>query len=116
MLTDTLLEIVLASLDEGKGLDIKSIDVKDKTSVTDFMLVVTGRSQRHVKSLGDHVVDDVKKNGFRPLGVEGEQAGEWVLIDFGDVIIHVMTAQTREFYQLEKLWEFDLPKASNSNQ
>ena len=105
--TDELTKIVLTSLDDAKGHDVKVIDVQEKCSFADSMVIVSGTSERHVKSLANHVVEDVKKRGFRPLGTEGGQVGDWVLVDLGDVILHVMTVRTREFYQLEKLWETD---------
>ena len=105
MQTEELLEIVKTTLDENKGGDIKVIDVRGRTSVTDYMVLATGTSERHLRALSDHVLDAVKKRDFKPLGVEGKQAGDWVLVDLGDVVVHVMSAQTRAFYQLEKLWE-----------
>ena len=107
MQTDKLLKIVQDTLDDKKDTNIKVIDVQGKTSITDYMVLATGTSDRHVKSLCDYVLVKVKENGLTPLGVEGDQGSEWVLLDLGDVILHVMTAQTREFYQLEKLWEVD---------
>ena len=107
MQIDELLNIVLETLDERKGQFITNIDVRGKTSVTDYMVIATGTSERHVRSICDYVVEKVKDSGFKPLGVEGGPGSEWVLVDLGDVILHVMTAQTREFYQLEKLWQPD---------
>ena len=102
-----LVTLVLAALDDGKGNDIKVIDVRDKTSITDYMVIASGTSDRHVVSLADRVVERAKLNQLMPLGVEGQNTGEWVLVDLGDAIIHVMKPQTREFYQLEKLWQGD---------
>jgi len=117
MQIDELLKNVLDTLDARKGQFITSIDVRGKTSVTDYMVIATGTSERHVHSLCDYVVEKVKDNGFKPLGVEGGPGSEWVLVDLGDVILHVMTAQTREFYQLEKLWETDFSEdASQAEQ
>jgi ribosome-associated protein len=109
MTTEQLLQLVLFALDDGKGRDIKIIDVRGKTSIADFMVIASGTSERHVKSLAGHVVEEAKKNEAPPIGVEGENVGEWVLVDLGDVIVHVMKPQTREFYQLEKLWHGDFP-------
>jgi len=92
------------ALEELKGVDIVAIDVSKRTTVTDWMMVVTGTSQRHVKSLADTVVEKCKENGIRPLGMEGDSEADWVLVDLGDVIVHVMTEEKREFYSLEKLW------------
>lgn len=110
MQTDELLAIVTAELDERKGQSISVIDVKGRTSVTDFMVLVTATSERHAKSLSDYVAEKVKKYGFKPLGIEGEQGSDWVLLDLGDIIVHIMTAQSREHYQLEKLWSIDSRK------
>jgi len=109
MQSNELLTLVLAALDDGKGNDIKVIDVRDKTNITDFMVIASGTSDRHVASLAGRVVERVKENQMKPLGVEGQNTGEWVLVDLGDAIIHVMKPQTREFYQLEKLWQSDYP-------
>ncbi len=109
MTTEQLLQLVLFALDDGKGRDIKIIDVRGKTNIADFMVIASGTSERHVKSLAGHVVEEAKKNETQPLGVEGENVGEWVLVDLGDVIVHVMKPQTREFYQLEKFWHGDYP-------
>ncbi|HYE35630.1 ribosome silencing factor [Methylocaldum sp.] len=107
MTTDQLLQIVLLALDDGKGKDIKVIDIRKKTGIADFMVIASGTSERHVKSLAGHVVEEAKNNEVQPLGVEGQGVGEWVLVDLGDVIVHVMKPQTREFYQLEKFWQSD---------
>lgn len=107
MTTDQLLQIVLLALDDRKGKDIKVIDVRRKTGIADFMVIASGTSERHVKSLADHVIEEAKNNEVQPLGVEGQGGGEWVLVDLGDVIVHVMKPQTREFYQLEKFWQAD---------
>lgn len=107
MQTKELLKMVEGVLDDHKGQDITVLDVEGKTSVTDFMVLVTATSARHAKSLAGYVVEKVKANGLMPLGVEGEQGSDWVLVDLGDVVIHVMTAKAREFYELEKLWSVD---------
>lgn len=99
-----LQKLTVTSLEELKGKDITVLDVSDRTTVTDWMIVVTGTSQRHVKSLASEVVEKSKEAGVRPLGMEGETDGNWILVDLGDVLAHVMTADSREFYALEKLW------------
>lgn len=101
---ERLLEIVLNALDDLKAVDVKVLDVRDQTSITDIMVIASGTSSRHVRALADSVAQQAKEAGFRPLGVEGEQGAEWVLIDLGDVVAHVMMPKTREFYALEKLW------------
>lgn len=110
MNADSLLQLVLTTLDDGKGRDITVVDVRGKTSMTDFMVVASGTSERHVKSLAGHVTEEAKKNEAPPLGVEGDDVGEWVLVDLGDVIVHVMKPQIRDFYQLEKLWRGESPR------
>lgn len=104
MQSNELVKLVEAELDLRKGHNITTLDVRDKTSITDYMVVVSATSSRHAKSLCDYVVEKVKENGLQPLGMEGLQGSDWVLLDLGDVILHVMTGQAREFYQLEKLW------------
>jgi ribosome-associated protein len=101
---DELLAIVVAALEDLKGVDIRVIDVRDLTSITDRMVVASGTSTRHVKALADNVALKAKQQGYVPLGVEGEQTAEWVLLDLGDVVVHVMLPETRAFYGLEKLW------------
>jgi len=110
MQTEALLKIVQDVLDERKGQHITTLDVRDKTSFTDYMVIVTGTSDRHIKSLCDYVIEKVQENGVKPLGVEGDLGSDWVLLDLGDVIVHAMTAQARDYYQLEKLWSVDAPK------
>jgi ribosome-associated protein len=110
MQSDKLLKIVLDELEERKGLQITTLDVRDKTSFTDYMVVVTGTSNRHLMSLCEHVMAKVEENGIQPLGLEGGPSADWVLLDLGDVIVQAMTAQARDYYQLEKLWSVDSPK------
>lgn len=107
MQTNELLKIIEDVLDERKAQNITIIDVIGKTSVTDYMVIVTATSERHAKALSNYVIEKVKENGVTPLGVEGQQGSDWILLDLGDVILHLMTAQSREFYQLEKLWSVD---------
>lgn len=107
MQTKELLSVVLAALDDGKGRDIRVIDVRNKTSITDYMIIASGTSERHVKSLADQVVEKAKAAAIQPLGIEGQATGEWVLVDLGDAIVHLMKPQVREFYQLEKFWRGD---------
>ena len=104
MQTETLLALVEGELNERKALNLTVLDVRNKTSFTDYMIVVTGTSNRHIKALCDYVEIKVKENGVMPLGVEGDMTSDWVLLDLGDVIVHAMTEQAREYYQLEKLW------------
>ena len=99
-----LLKQVHAAVENLKAKDVVEIDVRGKTSVCDYMVVVSGTSTRHVKSIADEVVRKVKDLGVMPLGVEGEREAEWVLADLGDVVVHVMLPRVREFYALERLW------------
>lgn len=101
---DRLLELVIEALEDLKAVDIRILDVRGLTSITDRMVIASGTSTRHVKSLADNVTRRTREAGFRALGVEGEQAAEWVLVDLGDVVVHVMIPGVREFYALEKLW------------
>jgi len=102
--TPVLLKQVHSALEDIKARDTVEIDVRGKTSVCDFMIVASGTSTRHVKSIADEVVRYAKKLDLQPLGVEGEQEAEWVLVDLGDVVVHVMLPRVREFYALERLW------------
>lgn len=97
-------EIVLAAIDELKGVDVRTLDVRDQTSITDTIVVVSGTSQRHLKSLADRVLERSREAGFKPLGIEGERGADWYLVDLGDVVVHVMSREKRDFYNLEKLW------------
>jgi ribosome-associated protein len=107
MQAEDILKIVQEVLDERKGQNITTLDVRGKTSFTDYMVVVTGTSDRHLKSLCDYVAEKLKESGVKPLGIEGDLGSDWVLLDLGDVIVHAMNAQARGFYQLEKLWSVE---------
>ena len=104
MHTEKLLKIALDVLDERKGQNIVTMDVRDKTSFTDYMVLVTGTSDRQLKSLCSYIEEKAKENGFQVLGTEGDLGSDWILLDLGDVIVHAMTSQARDYYQLEKLW------------
>ena len=101
---DRLRSIVLAALDDLKARDVREVDVRGKSSVTDLLVVASGTSSRHVKSIADEVVKKAKQAGLPPIGVEGQREAEWVLVDLGDIVVHVMLPRTREFYGLERLW------------
>ncbi len=104
MKSEKLTQLVVAALEDVKGNDIVTLDVRDMTSVTDYMVVASGTSNRHVRALANAVSDKVKSAGHRPSGIEGADGSEWVLLDLGDTIVHVMLPRVREFYNLEKLW------------
>jgi len=99
-----LAELAVEALEDLKARDICVLEVGGFTSVTDVMIIASGTSDRHVKAIADNLIEKAKKAGVPPLGVEGEAGAEWVLVDLGDVIVHVMLPQTRAFYNLEKLW------------
>ena len=100
----TLRNTVIDALEGLKAKDIREIDVRGKTSIADLLVIASGTSARHVKSIADEVVKFAKRADVMPLGVEGEREAEWVLVDLGDVIVHVMLPRIREFYGLERLW------------
>jgi ribosome-associated protein len=102
--------VVLDALDGMKALDVKFLDVRGLTDIADFMVIASGTSDRHVRSVAQRVVEKAKEAGFRPHGVEGQQDGDWVLIDLNEMIVHVMLPRVREFYGLEKLWDMTVMK------
>ena len=101
---EELKQIVLNTLEEMKAQDIKSLDVRGKTSITDIMVFASGTSDRHVKSLAESVAFQAKQAGQPPLGTEGTTEGEWALVDLNGVVVHIMQPKVRDFYQLERLW------------
>lgn len=103
--SENLRDVALAALDEIKAIDVRVLDVRPLTDITDFMIIASGRSNRQVRALADEVVAEATLRGVRPLGVEGFDQGTWVLVDLGDVVVHVMQPATRDFYQLERLWD-----------
>ena len=100
-----LVQVVEGALDEMKAVNVRVLDVHKLTDITDTMIIASGNSDRHVRSIADRIVEHAKKAGFRPMGVEGERNGEWVLVDLHDIIVHVMLPRVREFYRLESLWD-----------
>ena len=98
------LELVLASLEDSKAEDIVTINIAGKSALGDYMVVASGRSSRHVSAICDHLISDMKDEGYGGARVEGLEAGDWVLIDTGDILIHVFRPEIREFYNLEKMW------------
>ena len=96
--------LITDTMEDLKAQDVQTLDVRALTTVTDYMIIASGRSDRQVKAIADKVIEAAKARQIRPLGLEGQRQAEWILIDFGDVIAHVMRPDTREYYQLEKLW------------
>ena len=104
MAKDELHQLILKQLDDDQAQDVVSIPLEGKSSIADYMVIASGTSNRHVKALADNVVEAAKKAEHPPIGTEGEDTGEWILVDLGDVIVHLMLPATREFYDLERLW------------
>lgn len=102
--------MILSALEDMKALEIKVLDVRGLTDITDFMVIASGTSDRHVRAVAERVVEKTKEAGFRPHGVEGKQDSDWVLIDLHEMIVHVMLPRVREFYGLEKLWDMTATK------
>ena len=109
MNSEQLADLVIDALDDTKGQNITRLDVRDMTTVTDYMIIASGTSSRHVQALVENVAEKAKNAGHRPIGVEGEAGGEWVLLDLQDALVHVMLPKVREFYNLEKLWSLGSP-------
>lgn len=107
MRIDQLVTLAQTALEDMKAKDIVLLDVQGKSSVTDFMLIASGTSHRHVNSISQEVIEKAKEAGVMPLGTEGQAVGDWVLVDLGDVVVHVMMPDARSFYDLERLWSFD---------
>ena len=101
---DRLLTVIRTALEDRKAKDIHIMDVSERSGFADYFVLATGTSGRHVASIADHVQENAKHAGFQPSGVEGAEAGDWVLIDLGAVVVHIMRAETRAFYNLEELW------------
>jgi ribosome-associated protein len=111
MQTEELRDLILKVLDDMKARDVQVLDVRGKTSITDIMIIASGTSDRHVKSIAQTVAFQVKEAGEAPLGTEGLDDGEWALVDVNGVVVHVMQPKVRDFYQLERLWGLDTPGA-----
>lgn len=97
-------QLIYEALEDAKGLDISVLDVRQVCDFTDYMMIASGTSTRHVQSMADKVIERLREHNIKPLGTEGREVGDWVLLDFGDIILHLMRPQTRAFYDLEKLW------------
>lgn len=107
MRNDELVALVEGSLNELKALNVCVLNVGKLTSLTDYIVIASGTSSRHVRSIADKVIEKSKAAGTAPIGVEGQQYGEWVLVDLGDVVVHLMQPKARDFYNLEKLWNME---------
>ncbi len=107
MQTEQLIAIVREALDDVKARDVEVIDVRGKSSITDFMMIASGTSKRHVVSLAQAVSDKVKQSDIEPIGTEGQSDGDWVLVDLGELVVHIMMPDARSYYDLERLWRFD---------
>jgi len=115
MQVDMMRQEILTALEAAKGQEIKVINVRGLTDFTDEMILVSGTSSRHVQTLSDKVKSHLRECGVRAVGTEGEKVGDWVLIDFGDIVVHVMRPQIRDFYNLEKLWGNGAANAAQKN-
>ena len=113
--TEAIKKLTLQSLEDLKAIDIVALDVRNQASFTDYMIFASGTSRRHVNSIASAVVEAARLAKTPPYGVEGEDVGEWVLVDLGDVIVHVMLPDTRLFYEIEKLWSEELVVANSEH-
>ncbi len=105
-------KLVLAALEDMKAVNVRLLDVRGLTDITDSMIVASGNSDRHVRAIADHIIEKARESGRRPLGIEGTRESEWVLVDLQDVLVHVMLPRVREFYAIEQLWEPALADAA----
>jgi ribosome-associated protein len=97
-------QAIITAIDDMKGKDIVTLDVRELTDVMDTLIIASGTSNRHTRAIAENLCEDLKKQGHRAMGIEGLDVGDWVLVDFGDTVVHVMQKETRDFYELEKLW------------
>lgn len=102
---NSVLETVITCLDDSKAEKVTTIDIRDKSALADYMVIASGRSNRHVSAVADHLLRELKSIGFKSIKVEGLQNSDWVLIDIGDIIVHVFRPEVRDFYSLEKMWQ-----------
>jgi len=105
-----LKKIIIKTLDSNKALDIVSIDLKDKSSIADYMIVASGTSSRHIQSLSEQVLEKFKTNGLKNCKIEGKDSAEWKLVDGIDIVVHIFNPEKRKFYELEKMWSELMPK------
>lgn len=102
---NSVLETVMTCLEDSKAEEITTIDIQDKSALADYMVIASGRSNRHVSAVADHLLRELKSLGFKSIKVEGLQSADWVLVDIGDIIVHLFRPEVREFYALEKMWQ-----------
>lgn len=114
MKKNKLEKIIIKALEDLKAVNIVSLDVSALTDMTDTMIFVTGTSSRHVKSMADNVAIEVKKQGVQPIGIEGQDIGDWVLVDLADIIVHIMLPEVRALYDLERLWSGEISRQNQS--
>jgi ribosome-associated protein len=105
-----VVKVVEGALDEMKAVQVRILDVRKLTDIADTLIIASGTSDRHVRSIADRVLEHAKKAGFRPMGVEGQRDGEWVLVDLQDVVVHIMLPRVRELYRLESLWDVSVAR------
>lgn len=105
--TEKLSQLVIDALEDLKAVDIHVVDVRGKLDITDIMIIASGTSNRHVKALANNIIVEAKEKDNPPIGIEGEQEAEWILVDLGDVVAHIMLPSVRDFYGLERLWNVD---------
>ena len=115
MKSEQIKKLAEEALDDLKAINVVTVDVSKLTDVMDYLVIASGSSSRHVKSLANNVSVELKKQGIRPLGIEGENAGDWVLVDLGDVVVHVMLPDTRDLYDLERLWSEHHPQRNSES-
>lgn len=108
------MKLVESSLDDDKAEEIVTIDLKDKTAIADYMVIATGRSQRQIAAMADHLVEKLKAKGISPVPVEGQDQGDWVLVDAGDIVVHLFRPDVRQHYSLEKMWREVWPEEAES--
>ncbi len=115
MKSEEIKKLAEEALDDLKAINVVTVDVSKLTDVMDYLVIASGSSSRHVKSLANNVSVELKKQGIRPLGIEGENTGDWVLVDLGDVVVHVMLPDTRDLYDLERLWSEHHPQRNSES-
>ncbi len=115
MLPAKVLKLIEESLDDDKAADVVVINLAGKSSIADFMVIASGQSSRHVSAMTEHLVSVLKNNGLKGATIEGQSRGDWVLVDAGDVVVHLFRPEVRDFYNLEKLWSFEMPEMAEAS-